>query len=34
MQQPAAAFIPEATEAAYLDLPVVLIWDLSRQTRP
>jgi ubiquinone/menaquinone biosynthesis C-methylase UbiE len=35
MQQPAAALVPEATEAAYLDLPAVLIWDLtkSRATR-
>jgi len=29
MQQPAWAFIPEATTAAYLDLPAALIWDLS-----
>ena len=30
MQQPAAAFIPQATEAAYLGLPAALIWDLKR----
>jgi SAM-dependent methyltransferase len=30
MQQPAAAFVPEATEATYLNLPAVLVWDLSR----
>jgi ubiquinone/menaquinone biosynthesis C-methylase UbiE len=28
MQQPAAAFAPEATEAAYLGLPAALVWDL------
>ena len=28
MQQPAAAFAPEATEAAYLGLPGALVWDL------
>jgi ubiquinone/menaquinone biosynthesis C-methylase UbiE len=29
MQQPAWAFMPEATTAAYLDLPAALIWDLT-----
>jgi ubiquinone/menaquinone biosynthesis C-methylase UbiE len=29
MQQPAWSFIPEATTAAYLDLPAALIWDLT-----
>jgi ubiquinone/menaquinone biosynthesis C-methylase UbiE len=28
MQQPAAAFAPEATAAAYLGLPAALVWDL------
>jgi SAM-dependent methyltransferase len=28
MQQPAAAFAPEATEAAYLGLSAALVWDL------
>jgi ubiquinone/menaquinone biosynthesis C-methylase UbiE len=28
MQQPAAAFIPQATEAAYLGLPAAVIWQL------
>jgi SAM-dependent methyltransferase len=31
MQQPAVAFVPEATEAAYLDLPAVLVWDLVQE---
>jgi ubiquinone/menaquinone biosynthesis C-methylase UbiE len=30
MQQPAATFIHEATQAAYLDLPAALVWALSR----
>ena len=30
MQQPAAAIVPEATEAAYLELPAVVVWDLFR----
>jgi ubiquinone/menaquinone biosynthesis C-methylase UbiE len=30
MQQPAAAFVPEAAEAAYLDLPAALIWDVVK----
>jgi hypothetical protein len=30
MQQPAAAFVPGATEAAYLDLPAALVWDLAK----
>jgi hypothetical protein len=30
MQQPAAGFVPEATEAAYLDLPAALVWDLAK----
>jgi ubiquinone/menaquinone biosynthesis C-methylase UbiE len=29
MQQPAATIFPEATEAAFLGLPAVLIWDLE-----
>lgn len=29
MQQPAWAFIPQATTAAYLDLPAAVIWDLT-----
>jgi ubiquinone/menaquinone biosynthesis C-methylase UbiE len=34
MQQPAATFIPTATEAAYLGLTAALIWDLKRYARP
>jgi ubiquinone/menaquinone biosynthesis C-methylase UbiE len=34
MQQPAAAFIPEATEGAYLGLPAALIWDLTKPGDP
>ena len=30
MQQPAAALVPEATEAAYRDLPAALVWDLAK----
>jgi len=30
MQQPAAAFVPEATEAAYLDFPAALVLDLAK----
>ena len=30
MQGPAATFLPAATEAAYLGLPLALIWDLRR----
>jgi ubiquinone/menaquinone biosynthesis C-methylase UbiE len=30
MQQPAAAFLPEATEAAYLGLSGALVWDLAK----
>jgi ubiquinone/menaquinone biosynthesis C-methylase UbiE len=33
MQQPAATFIPAATEAAYLGLHAALIWDLKRSAR-
>jgi ubiquinone/menaquinone biosynthesis C-methylase UbiE len=31
MQQPAATFVPEATAAAYLDLPAAVVWDLIRE---
>jgi ubiquinone/menaquinone biosynthesis C-methylase UbiE len=31
MQQPAVAFVPEATQAAYLTLPAALVWDLARE---
>lgn len=30
MQGPASAFLPQAAEAAYLGLPMALIWDLRR----
>ena len=30
MQGPAAAFVPAAAEAAYLGLPMALVWDLRR----
>jgi SAM-dependent methyltransferase len=33
MQQPAATFIPAATEAAYLGLHAALIWDLKRSAQ-
>jgi hypothetical protein len=33
MQQPAATFIPTATEAAYLGLHAALIWDLKGSAR-
>jgi ubiquinone/menaquinone biosynthesis C-methylase UbiE len=33
MQQPAATIVPEATRAAFLGLPAVLVWDLERPAR-
>jgi hypothetical protein len=30
LQQPAWAVVPEATSAAYLDFPAVLVWDQRR----
>ena len=30
MQQPAAAYLPRATQAAYLDVPGALVWDLAK----
>jgi ubiquinone/menaquinone biosynthesis C-methylase UbiE len=34
MQQPAASFVPEATSAAFLDLPAAVVWELTAGPGP